>query len=415
MNILFVTIGALADLGESSIYSDLLRCFQNHGHSVCVVCQREKRTGLPTQITTEYGIKILRVQTGNITKVGMLEKGISTLLIGSKFKRSINKYFSKEKFDIVLYSTPPITIAKTIKFIKQRDNAYTYLMLKDIFPQNAVDIGVLNKKGLKGIIYRYFRTREKHLYRISDYIGCMSNANVNYIRKNNPYISDGKVGICPNTIDIIIESLPDKCDIKDKLNLPKDKILFIYGGNFGKPQCVNYIINILKSNENKDNCHFIMCGSGTDFYKIKNYVNQSAATHVTIIDSLNKDDYGQLLDACDVGLLFLDYRFTIPNFPSRMLDYMNHNLPILASTDENTDVGKVIVDNGFGWWCLSDKVDNYNKILDEILLNSFMIKDMGIAGKRYLKEYYETIVAYKQIMNAFKKSCIKNLEESNYV
>ena len=53
-------------------------------------------------------------------------------------------------------------------------------------------------------------------------------------------------------------------------------------------------------------------------------------------------------------MIFLDHRFTIPNFPSRLLAYMQAKLPVLACTDPNTDVGKVIVDGGFGWWCESN-------------------------------------------------------------
>jgi glycosyltransferase involved in cell wall biosynthesis len=118
------------------------------------------------------------------------------------------------------------------------------------------------------------------------------------------------------------------------------------------------------------------------------------------MNSLSSLDYGQLLDACDVGLLFLDYRFTIPNFPSRLLDYMNHNLPILAATDKNTDVGEVITEGGFGWWCISNDVDRYNMILSDIIVNHLPIKDMGISGKKYLEKHYTTKVAYEQIIKA---------------
>ena len=55
--------------------------------------------------------------------------------------------------------------------------------------------------------------------------------------------------------------------------------------------------------------------------------------------SLPKADYETIVASCDVGMIFLDHRFTIPNFPSRMLSYMKAKIPILAVTDPNTDVG----------------------------------------------------------------------------
>jgi glycosyltransferase involved in cell wall biosynthesis len=398
MNVIFVSIGGLTNLGENAVYPDLLRCFRDHGHSVYVVCQREKRIGLPTQLQSEYNMQVLRVQTGNITKAGMFEKGISTLLIGTLFKKAIKKYFSNIKFDLVLYSTPPITVATTVKYIKRRDKAQCYLMLKDIFPQNAVDIGILKKTGIMGLIYLYFRRKEKQLYKISDKIGCMSIANMNYLKEHNSYVHNTKINLCPNTINILPENGIDKNEIRTNMKLPLDKVLFVYGGNFGRPQDVDYIIEVLDSNRNRNDIIFVMCGSGTDFYKIKNYICQNPGTNVIVMDSLSTSDYGKLLDACDVGLLFLDHRFTIPNFPSRLLDYLNHSLPVFASTDRNTDVGSVITEGGFGWWCESNNIENYNKLVNEILSNLELIKDMGKNGRKYMETHYNTEVAYKQIM-----------------
>lgn len=187
MNIVFLSIGGLQDLGENTVYPDLLRHFRDQGHSVYVVCQRERRSGLPTEMNIEHGMKVLRVKTGNITKTGRIEKGISTFFIGMQFKKAIQEYFGDVKFDLVLYSTPPITVTKTVAFLKKRDGAASYLMLKDIFPQNACDIGLLKKTGWTAVIYRYFRRKEKQLYLISDYIGCMSQANVDFLLKHNPY------------------------------------------------------------------------------------------------------------------------------------------------------------------------------------------------------------------------------------
>lgn len=403
LNIIFISIGGLSDLGENAVYPDLLRCFRDNGHSVYVVCQRERKTGLPTEIEIEHGITVLRVRTGNITKTNLIEKGITTILIGYQFRKAINKFFRDVKFDLILYSTPPITIANTISYLKKRDEAFSYLMLKDIFPQNALDIGILKKTGWKGIITKYFFSREKKLYLQSDVIGCMSEANVNFLIKHNSYLDEERIEICPNTINPLPITNANKKLLRKEFNLPQDKIIFIYGGNFGKPQDINFIIKVLESSEKKNNCHFVMCGSGTEFYKIKDYAKNAYSNHITVIDSLSKKEYDCLLDACDVGLIFLDHRFTIPNFPSRLLDYMNHSMPVLAATDRSTDVGKVILNGGFGWWCESNDVYSYVSILDEICSNPQIIEEKGKLSRIYLEKYYDTKIAYELIMNAYKK------------
>ena len=100
---------------------------------------------------------------------------------------------------MILYSTPPITLTNLIKRLKKVSNAKTYLLLKDIFPQNAVDLNLL-KHG--GILYNYFRKQEKVLYKISDFIGCMSPANLKYVLDNNPQIEKKKLEVNPNSIEV---------------------------------------------------------------------------------------------------------------------------------------------------------------------------------------------------------------------
>ena len=123
MNVLFLTTGALGNVEDSSMYSCILRSFRDNGHNVYSVSPYEKRTGKRTAYVEEAGTHALRVRTGNLTKCGMIEKGISTLMIEGQFKRAIKKYMKDVCFDLVLYSTPPITLVKVIEYVKRRDGA----------------------------------------------------------------------------------------------------------------------------------------------------------------------------------------------------------------------------------------------------------------------------------------------------
>ena len=400
MKLLFLTLGEFSDPEELSMYPDLLRCFQEHGHEVFVAGVREQRYGLPTELKTAHGMKILRVRTGNITKTNPLEKGISTLLIGLQLRHAVNQYFKGIEFNLILYSTPPITILTTVKYLKKKHKAFTYLLLKDIFPQNALDIGMLKETGPLGLITRYFFSIEKQLYLISDCIGCMSEANVEFIKTRHPYLLRKRIELCPNTMDLITVTEVDRTAVRENLQLPKEKIIFICGGNFGKPQDVDFMIRVLQQNEGAVDRHFIMCGSGTEFYKLKKYSRERKAKHITILEALNKNEFHQLLDACDVGMIFLDHRFTIPNVPSRLLDYMNHSLPVIAATDTSTDVGEIITENGFGWWCESVDVKAYQKILEDICAHPEVLVPMGNKSRATLNDNYNTDKAYQTIIHA---------------
>ena len=277
MNVLFLTLLDFSTIEESGIYTDLMREFVKENHKVYIISPTEKRKQEHTNLLDKGNYKILKLQIGNIQKTNLIEKGISTLTLEAKFKRGINKYFSDIKFNLILYSTPPITLQRAVEYVKQRDNAKAYLLLRDIFPQNALDLGMLEKTGLKGILYRYFKNKEKKLYRQSDFIGCMSKANVDFLLRNNPGISKDIVEVCPNSIEplnIVIDN-KNAQEIKTKYNIPIGKTVFIYGGNLGKPQGIDFLLECLKSNEDNEQVYFVIAGSGTEFNKLKNYFDNT--------------------------------------------------------------------------------------------------------------------------------------------
>lgn len=386
MRLLFISLLDFYSFNESNIYTDLLREFIMNGHDIYCISPVERRTGIRTHFE-EQG-HLLKLKIGNIQKTNIIEKGISTLLIESQFIRAIKKYFKNIKFDLVIYATPPITFASVIKYIKKRDGARSYLLLKDIFPQNAVDIGMMSQNGVQGILYRYFRHKEKKLYAISDRIGCMSQANVDYVLKHNPELDADKVEICPNSIEIrdVSITVSQRMEIRKKYGIPHDKTVFVYGGNLGKPQGIPFIIECLKTQKNNSDAYFLIVGDGTEYGKLEAYLNEEKPNNMKLLQRLPKEDYDRMVAACDVGLIFLDHRFTIPNFPSRLLSYMQAGLPVIACTDPNTDIGTTIVDGGFGWWCESNDSKTFLALVNKVQnKNIFEYKENAW---RYLNRFY---------------------------
>ena len=405
MKLLFLTLSGIDSLNERGIYTDLLREFVKNGHQIYVISPAEKRRKKEAQIIRERNAVILRLPTGTTQKTGNnIAKGISTVMIEPLFKRAIKQYFANVKFDLILYSTPPITLVSAIEYVKKRDGARTYLLLKDIFPQNAVDIGMMRKDGIQGILYRYFRKKEKRLYRISDRIGCMSEANVKYVLKHNPEISRDKVEICPNSVEPVDKSISseEREQIRKKYHIPLDRTVFIYGGNLGKPQGIPFMLKCLHSQRKNDQVFFLIVGSGTEYGRIERYVEKYRPENVRLHQWLPKEDYDKVVAACDVGMIFLDHRFTIPNFPSRLLTYMTAKIPVLAVTDPNTDVGKVIVDGGFGWWCESDDIGEFIAQIKNLNLEDIN-KHLEY---NFLCKYYKVLNSYSIINNLWKKKIV---------
>lgn len=399
MNILFLTLGKIDSLDNHTIYCDLLREFIKKGHSVSTLSPGNKKQEVVKYDGIEYSLAYVDLDTVRGGK-NLIKKGFSTIRTGSLFIKGINQYYRNVRFDLVIYSTPPITFVSAVNYVKKRDGAKTYLLLKDIFPQNAVDIGIMRKTGMKGLLYKHFRRTEKKLYAISDRIGCMSQANVDYIINHNPEVDPKIVEVCPNCIEIIDKSVDRETrrQIRGKYGIPLDKKIFVYGGNLGKPQGIPFLIECLEKCKDVDGAFFLIVGNGTEYGKLEAYANSSRQKNFELMSRLPKEDYDTMVGACDVGLIFLDHRFTIPNFPSRLLSYMQAKLPVLACTDPNTDIGKVITGGGFGWWCESDDTDKFKSIIKEALKAD--THQLGQAAFTYLKEHYTVDIAYNTIIKS---------------
>jgi glycosyltransferase involved in cell wall biosynthesis len=384
MRILFLTMSIINDLNGRGIYIDLLNYFKTNGHEVCIISPKERREGGKTILNIEDGVKILRLKTFNLVKTSIIEKGVGQLLLENQFLGAVKNYFSNDKFDLVLYSTPPITFTKAIEYIKKRDNAFAYLLLKDIFPQNAVDMGLIKPNSF---IHSYFRRREKRLYDISDAIGCMSVANTKYLIEHNIELNKSKVEVNPNSVSPIhIEySEKEKNIIRHKYGLPVNKRIFVYGGNLGIPQGIDFLIDTIKSYKDKD-AYFLIVGNGTEYFKLKNWFDKNKPNHAALFKNLPKEEYDKLLGCCDVGLIFLDQRFTIPNFPSRLLSYLEMKMPVITATDTSTDIGFVIEEANCG---ISVQSGNITQML--IAVNKLSTIDLCIykknAWKLLNKEY----------------------------
>lgn len=397
MNILFLTMVKINSFSDRGIYTDLLRKFSQEGHSVYAVCPVERRDKKNTSVQIENGGTVLNVKTFNLQKTNLVEKGFGTLAIEYQFLAAIKSHFSKVKFDVIIYSTPPITFAKVIQFIKKRDGAYSYLLLKDIFPQNAIDMKMMKKNG---VLHKLFLKKERKLYAISDTIGCMSEANKNFIVRHNVSINSEKVEINPNTIEPFIfnQSPEQKKAIKVKYKLPLDKKIFVYGGNLGKPQGIDFLLDTIAGTTNEA-VFFLIVGTGTEYQRVEKWFQNSKPKNAILLPGLPKQDYDLLLNACDVGLIFLHKDFTIPNFPSRLLSYLEMKMPIIAATDRNTDIGDVIENNDCGFKVIAGDLTKMLSCIDAVMDSELKFQEMQKNAWQLLQKEYLVARSYNSIID----------------
>ena len=169
-----------------------------------------------------------------------------------------------------------------------------------------------------------FRMIEKKMFECSDKIGVISPKNVKFFRENNPDIDPEKVEYCPNSI--IPSSDEQFCEIKlsqnamrKKHNIPQDAVVFVYGGVISRAQGVDFIKSVFSEvkKENLDDAYFMLIGSGNGFDDLSNHIETLNMPNVVMIPFMPKKDFDEMLAAADVGMVFLDHRFTMPSLNSR--------------------------------------------------------------------------------------------------
>lgn len=389
MKVLFLLI-AYPDIRENTnMYTDLTCEFKDKGHEVHVAAPGKNKT----RIGKEGNISVLRIKTLPLFNTSTIIKGISNLLLPFQYKRAIEKHLGNIRFDLVVTPTPPITFIEIAEHLKKKHKAKIYLILRDIFPQNAKDLGLIKNP----LIFRYFRNKEKKLYKIADSIGCMSPRNMEYLHIHNPEVNIKKLHLLPNWTRV--NETTDRVVATGKFDF-KDKFVAIFGGNFGIPQKIEFILDVADKLKDRDNIFFYLIGNGTEYGKIKKIICDRNLKNVIIIKQLPRTEYLDLLKECHVGLVNLSDKFTIPNIPSRTLSYWSVKIPVLAAVDESTDYGELLDSCKGGLWSITGNIDDYITNLLYLYNNPEKRMEMGENGYKFLVKELNPTSAYLKIISS---------------
>lgn len=384
MRVLYIATSFPEPDKGATIYTDLAEALFEAGHEVTVAVTEQARNKQATEFKKERGFDVLRIVTGNYYDVGLLEKGITTIKIPVLMRRGIKKYLNDRIFDFILFESPPVTNAGLVAWAKKQFSCPAYLMLKDIFPQNAVDLEIIKRNGF---LHKYFAMKEKQLYKTADIIGCMSPANQKYVIEHNPWLDPDKVEMFPNTKKLTDDIEPQGFPMRDKYNIPHDTCVFLFGGNMGRAQGIDVFCEVIKECKDEPGIFFLLVGRGTERYKLENAIEENNIRNALLIDNLPRDQYEQITKECDVGLIILDPRFTIPNYPSRILSYMEYAKPVLAATDKTSDIKDLIEDAQCGEWVWSGDIIEFTDAIKK-MANSGNMSSKGSSGRKYVLDNF---------------------------
>lgn len=280
-----------------------------------------------------------------------------------------------KKYDYVFIYSPPLLYGFVGILLKAFKGSKVALNVQDLFPQNAIDLGILNNK----IAIKFFKLVEMFFYKYFDLVTFHSEGNLyesinNYGNKNNnKYVMHNWIKFNDMT-EIISNQNPYIIG----------KSTFVYAGVVG-PSQINGLLIFLDSFSKLDSnkFHLLIHGEGTSIDDLRNKVSELNINNIEIKPFISEDDYMNLLKKVDIGLVALSESVKTPVVPGKILGYMKNKLAVFAIANENNDVHKIIKSANCG---ISSSYSIENKLK---LLSESNLKELGNNGFEFAKKNYD--------------------------
>ncbi len=361
--------------------------FKAKGHSVTVVTPYPKLK-VKTQISELDGVKVLRFKSGEIKNVNKIKRAVNESLLSVRAWRYGKKFFKENSYDLIIYYSPSIFWGKLVSQLKKLWNAPAYLILRDNFPQWAIDQGLIRRGSL---IEKYFRYFEKKSYNTADIIGLMSFKNLEWFK--NTYHLNKKLEVLYNWA--ANKPVRAKINYKEKLGLC-GKVVYFYGGNIGYAQDMMNIVRLAKNMKNETKAYFVLVGAGDEVELVKKAIKREKMNNIILLPAVGQDEFKQMLASFDVGLFTLHKNHSTHNFPGKLLGYMVQGLPILGSINKGNDLKEIVEKAGAGLITVNGEDEKfYQNALK--LLDDENRKRMGEASRLLLRNVFSVESAARQI------------------
>ena len=371
-----------------------LACELHHqGHEVTVITpSSELKESIKIEILDN--ITICRFKGGETKNINKVKRAINETLLSFYAWYRLKKYFKKNRHDLIIYYSPTIFWGFLVSKLKNLWRAKSYLILRDFFPQWAVDQGLI-KKGT--LIEKYFRFFEKKSYSVADTIGVMSQKNLEFFKK------EFKINTNIEVLYNWAKSSPvpfSSTHYREKLNL-QNKVVYFYGGNIGHAQDMMNIVRLAKNMQKEKKAFFILLGAGDEYSIVNEAITKYHLNNLLLLPSVNQDEFKMILAEFDVGLFSLHPDHKTHNFPGKLLGYMVEGLPILGSINKGNDLKDIIEEYNAGLISINsnDKLffENAKKLLDSKLRN----KIGKINGRKLLEEKFSVVSIAKQVTKTY--------------
>ena len=359
---------------------------------------------IPTVITSDSGVQgfselieldgisVLRLKTPEYKNIGRIRRAIAEILMPFFLIRNFRKSgLNHSRWDAVIWYSPTIFLGPFIYYLKKQNACPSYLILRDIFPAWALDLGLIRK----GLTYYFFRVFERFQYSIADCIGVQAIGNLDYF-KSWPGSAQRKIEVLQNWLSPKPLSY---CSI-DVSSLPiTNRKIFVYAGNMGIAQGMGDLLLLAEALLARSDIGFLFIGRGTDMEFLSQDAKNRGLANTVFCDEIDADQIPGLYGQCDVGLIALDARHKTHNIPGKFLSYLQSGLPVMAIINHGNDLQLMIEKYQVGRVTTDRTQKNFQLLAESLLAEISMQKsEMSSRCKKLAVELFSSEAAVKQII-----------------
>ena len=378
---------------SARLIHDLAVEWVRQGHEVRLVAP-DPIISNGAQLSRESGIDVLRVASPDIKSAPKPLRALYEARLSARIWRAGRAFFESQPCDQIVYYSPTIFFGSLVRRLKRLWGAPSYLILRDIFPQWAVDAGLIRKGSL---IWKYFRRVERLQYDVADRIGVQSHANLLYFDEQG-WRERYPLEVLWHWSPREHAQLPTS-SMRQQLGL-EGKTVFFYGGNVGVAQDMDNLLRLAEALLDRPQAHFLIVGEGSEVGRLKELVAERELGNVSFHPALDQPSYLAALSEFDVGLISLDAGLKTQNFPGKMLGYMYFAMPTLASINPGNDLKDVLESHRSGLVSINGDDATLKRHAVQLLDDADLRRELGLNGRALLQSDYSAERAAKQILQA---------------
>ena len=374
---------------------DLSREFVRQGHSLTVMLPTPGMRE-PWAVEDRDGLRVLRLRAPKTKDINYVQRTLGEFFMPFAMLRNLRKSpFADTLWDGVVWYAPSIFLGPIANALKKASGCRGYLIIRDIFPEWAVDMGLMGR----GLPYRFFRAVAKYQYSVADVIGIQTPGNAVYFeewRKDESrrlevlqnWLADAPVGRC--SIEVAKTSLAGRK-------------VFVYAGNMGVAQGMEVLLDLANSLRHRNDIGFLFVGRGSDAQKLAADAKSRSLDNVLFHDEIDPDEIPGLYAQCDVGLVALHPRHKTHNIPGKFLTYMQSGLPVLANINEGNDLVGLIREEQVGAVATDGTVESLKHMAESLIEKRIEYEGLPARCRALYKRLFSPDTAVKQIVNALER------------